>query len=178
MLTNFDIIINSIITKLQNPGLTKLMIILTDAAGPEALLILSGLLILYFVLNKKKPAALLVFFTMAGGAVIHLLLKELIERPRPVNSLIEETGFSMPSGHATMAAIFFSLIIYLFKDKIKNKALKYAFIALNILLIISIGFSRIYLGVHWPSDVLAGFALGIAWIYISIIVFKKYGKQS
>lgn len=172
----FDQFINNKITELWGPALTKAMVILTDAASPENLLILSTLLALFFVLKKKNFQALFVLFSMAGGAILHLFLKSLIARPRPENSLITETNFSMPSGHATMVAIFFSLLIYLFKDKIKNKILKNIFIAANIILIISIGFSRIYLNVHWFSDVLAGFTLGLAWLLILIFIFKKFDK--
>lgn len=179
----FDLFINNKITELWSPALTKIMVILTDAGSPENLLILSAFLIIFFIFpvkllrnngasKKNFYSAFFVFFSMAGGALIHILLKEIIGRERPENSLIAKTDFSMPSGHATMAIIFFSLLIYLFKDKIKNKFLKYLFIALNIILIISIGFSRIYLNVHWFSDVLAGYGLGLFWLTLLILIFK------
>ena len=83
-----------------------------------------------------------------------------------------ETGFSFPSQHAVMAIIFFSLIIFLFAEKIKNNFLKYLFIGANIILILLIGFSRIYLKVHYFSDSLAGLALGLFWLTFLILIFR------
>ncbi len=89
--------------------------------------------------------------------------------------LIEKTTYSFPSGHATLAVAFFGMLIYLFKDKIKNKTLRYTFITANIFLMILIGITRIYLNVHWLTDVLAGYALGLICIFGSIYLVNKIG---
>ena len=92
-----------------------------------------------------------------------------------MNMLIEETEFSFPSGHALFAALIFGFLIYVFKNEIKNKIIRYSFIIINILLMITISFSRLYLKVHWFSDVLAGFFLGI-FILTYIIILEKQFK--
>jgi len=109
---------------------------------------------------------------MTGGLLFEVLTKVIIHRARPENALIEVSGYSFPSGHATMAIIFFSLLLYSFKDDIKNKALKNIFIASNIIFFLIIGLSRVYLNVHWFSDVLAGFGLGLFWLTLLILIFK------
>jgi undecaprenyl-diphosphatase len=115
---------------------------------------------------------LLAFFGLGGGLLLETLIKLIVQRARPENSLITETGFSFPSGHATMSLILFTLLLLTFKNDIKNNALKWVFIVCNITLILLIGLSRIYLNVHWFSDVIGGFALGLFWLTLLILVFK------
>ncbi|RLG10216.1 hypothetical protein DRN73_08395 [Candidatus Pacearchaeota archaeon] len=115
-------------------------------------------------------------FFIIGGFALKAFVKDLIQRPRPISSLIPVSGYSFPSGHALISIIFFTSLIYFFKDNIKNKNLRYTFITINILLFLLIGFSRIYLNVHWFSDVLGGFLLGLFWIGFSILFFKIIKK--
>ena len=107
------------------------------------------------------------------------LIKSIIKRPRPALCLIHAQGFSFPSGHATIAIIFFSFLIYTIRDRIKTRALRYLFIAENIIAFSLIGFSRIYLGAHWVSDVIAGFSLGLFLLTQMIMVSKAWqiGKE-
>ncbi len=110
---------------------------------------------------------------MTGGWIFASLVKIYVERPRPDTMLIAiPHSYSFPSAHATIAIIFFSLLMYLFKDEIQNHLMRIVFIIFNILGFLSIGFSRIYLNVHWMSDVLAGFGLGMFWLTFSILVLK------
>ena len=158
---SLDSWINQIVMPLQTPELTKAMIFITNIASFTVLFILS--LILLFILIKKKKNILLFISSMVLGLISYSSLKYLVHRIRPDNMLFETTSkYSFPSGHAAMAAIFFLLVIYSFKDDIKNKLLKYLFIIFNILLILLIGFSRIYLSVHWFTDVIAGFLINQA----------------
>lgn len=103
-------------------------------------------------------------------------LKFMIQRSRPIGiSLIEETGYSFPSGHSMVSCAFYGLIIYfIYKSNLK-KPLKTALIVLLTLLILSIGMSRIYLGVHYPTDVIGGFLLAIIQLILFVeLVYKKY----
>jgi undecaprenyl-diphosphatase len=87
--------------------------------------------------------------------------------------LIPETGFSFPSGHTTLSIAFFGVLIYLFKDEIKNKTLRYLFITISLLLPFLIAFSRLYLNVHWFTDVVAGLFIGTSCVIGSIYFSKK-----
>ena len=97
------------------------------------------------------------------------MLKHIVQRPRPTeHRIIDESGYSFPSGHSMVSAAFYWFLIYLIYKNIKNKYLKCSLITVLSLLIIMIGTSRIYLGVHYTSDVLAGFLVAISYLIIFI----------
>ncbi len=167
-----DIWINSHITKIWNPVLNKIMIILTNIFSPEVLLAFSIALFLVFIHKKKRHNATILALSVAIGLVGVELIKLLVQRPRPENSLVQESGYSFPSTHSAIAIIFFVLIIYFFKDYFKSGIAKTAFIILNILSFVLVGFSRVYLNVHWFSDVIIGFLLGSFAIIFSIFFLR------
>jgi len=104
---------------------------------------------------------------LVAAAAIYII-KELIQRTRPFNTLIQETSFSFPSGHATIAVVFFGGLVFLFTKR--NKILNYT---LASILILFTGFTRIYLRVHWLTDVTIAFILGILILSTAIIIYNK-----
>ena len=123
---------------------------------------------------KKYRLSVIANTLIAVG--ISQALKHIICRTRPVEiALIEENGYSFPSGHSMVSFAFYGLVIYLvYKSKL-NKKLKILLITFLALLILNIGLSRIYLGVHYATDVIAGFALGYISLMIFIeLIYKKY----
>lgn len=170
----FDLWSQQKIAVLQHSLLTKMMVVITTLFSPTILILFSLLLCLYFWHKKQKTNAALLSIIMVGAMALTLLIKEIIQRARPENMLLLETGYSFPSGHATIAAVFFCFIIYLFYDKIENTLRRYLFAAANIFVILLIGFSRMYLQVHWFSDIIAGFCLGMFWFTIVILGLKIF----
>lgn len=171
-ITKIDLLINSKVTLLWNPILDKTMLFITNIVSPSPLIILSFLLSLFLIYKKRHQKFFILAFSLIAGLLSEVVIKFLIHRLRPTNSLIQVTRYSFPSGHATISIIFFSFLIYCFKDEIKNKLLKTIFILASIILFLIIGFSRIYLDVHWFSDVVAGFSLGAFWLSLSILIFN------
>lgn len=158
--------------------LTKLIIFITHIGDKYTIAILSLIIITLLIFHKKDYHRVKEFsLSLLIGVASSQGLKYLIKKSRPELMLIPETGYSMPSGHATLSMIFFGMMIYLFKDEIKNTVKKYSFIIINILMIILIGFSRIYLNVHYLSDVIAGFVLGLICILIAIKLIEKRKKK-
>ncbi|MFA5359974.1 MAG: bifunctional DedA family/phosphatase PAP2 family protein [Patescibacteria group bacterium] len=168
---NFDFWLTQNITSIWQPWLNKLMIIVTNIFSPEVLLGLAIIAAIYYFLKKNWYNAALIFISSTGAAVLGAITKHLVGRLRPLDGLILETGLSFPSQHSLMAVVFFSLVIFLFTEKIKNKLLKYLFIFSSLFLIVLVGFSRIYLKVHYFSDCLAGYALGLFWFSFLILGF-------
>ena len=152
---------------------TPVVKIITKLSG-TIFLITVAVLVLVFIKNKKQGLAVAV--NLALAPLTNQIVKQFFRRPRPDLSfrLIEETGFSFPSGHSMTSMAFYGFFIYLVYNNVKNKTVKRLLITLLSLVILSVGFSRIYLGVHYTSDVLGGFAEGIAYLVLFTTVCKKF----
>jgi undecaprenyl-diphosphatase len=177
-IVNIDLLLIQSIKLLWNPILNTTMMIITNIISPIGLSVLTTILFLILFHKREYNKSLLLILSLTLGLLSELLIKQIIHRIRPEDNLIFVTGYSFPSGHATMATIFFLILIYTFKDEIKNKILKYCFIVSSIILAVLVCLSRVYLNVHWFSDVLAGFILGIFWTTLLVIILKIYTKKN
>ena len=140
--------------------------------GSATCLILLCFLILVF--NKNKKINIAIIFNSGICTILNLMLKNILQRPRPTEyRIIDERGYSFPSGHSMISMAFYGLLIYLIYKNIKNKSLKWILIILLSILILFIGISRIYLGVHYVSDVLGGFLVSISYLILYIKILKK-----
>lgn len=164
--------VNAKIHLLYSPFLIGLMKLISDIISPFSLSILSLIILAILIALKKWRELLLLVFSLAAGVFLSDIIKIITHRPRPLNPLIEADDYSFPSRHAVLSIIFFSLLIYFFKDKIKNKLLKKLFIAANVFIFLAVGLSRVYLNVHWLSDIIAGFALGLFILTLFILIFR------
>ena len=128
-----------------------------------------------FIVIKNKKIGISILSNVAIVTVLNQLIKRILQRPRPTEyRIIEETGYSFPSGHSMVSMAFYGYFIYLIYKYVKNKYVKWISISLLSLLICAIGISRIYLGVHYTSDVLGGFLISISYLIIYISVANKF----
>lgn len=135
-------------------------------------LILATVLIMAFSKNRKN--ALYIGLNVLLCFLLNQTFKMIFARNRPVDiNLIVENGFSFPSGHSMVSLAFYGFFIYIIVHKKMKRRKKIIYCSLLALLTLLIGISRIYLGVHYASDVLAGFALSMAYLIIYIILFYK-----
>ncbi len=133
------------------------------------------LMITLFILIKDKKIGLSIFLNLVIATTLNQLLKRILQRPRPTEyRIIEETGYSFPSGHSMVSMAFYGYLIYLIYKYVENKYIKWTLIVLLSILICSIGISRIYLGVHYTSDVLGGFLASISYLVIYISAVNKF----
>lgn len=172
LVTRWDMYLNTHLPSLWNPFLNGIMIFFTTLANPLNLFLLSFLLLVTLLSRRQWYHSALLVIGMSGGLALEFLLKWIIHRPRPLYGLIAENGSSFPSAHATLAAIFFTVLIYAFKDGIQHAALRRIFVALGGGIFLLVGVSRVYLGVHWMSDVVAGISLGLFWITFTVLVLR------
>ncbi|OEO28531.1 hypothetical protein VW23_004325 [Devosia insulae DS-56] len=122
------------------------------------------LVFVYLLLVGKQRTAWFMGFAVVGGTIISTVLKMLFDRPRPdLTGVAEVFTASFPSGHATVSAVVFLTIGAMLAESSSERQLKRFFVGVAIVLTLLIGVSRIYLGVHYPTDVLAGWSLGAAW---------------
>ena len=152
----------------------RIMLFITFLGKHQFLIPANLILIFYFIVVKKQSWFSIRVITIAiSSLVLMLLLKQLFRRKRPLSPLLKAAkGLSFPSGHAIMAVTFYGLLIYILQHTIAIDWLKYLLITLVTGLIILIGFSRIYLRVHYASDVLGGFIIGLLWLLISLAMLK------
>ena len=131
--------------------------------------------IILFILIKNRKIGISIISNLAVVTILNQLLKNILQRPRPTEfRIVEETGFSFPSGHSMVSMAFYGYLIYLIYKYVKNKYLKWILIVLLSILICTIGISRIYLGVHYTSDVLGGFLISISYLVIYISAVNKF----
>ena len=128
-----------------------------------------------FIVIRNKKIGISILSNLAIVTVLNQLIKRILQRPRPTEyRIIEETGYSFPSGHSMVSMAFYGYFIYLIYKYVKNKYVKWISISLLSLLICAIGISRIYLGVHYTSDVLGGFLISISYLIIYISAANKF----
>lgn len=141
--------------------------------GGAIILIVLALMLFIFIKNKKIGVSII--SNLAIITLLNQLLKRIVQRPRPTEfRIVEESGYSFPSGHSMVSMAFYGYLIYLIYKYVKNKYLKWISIILLSILICSIGISRIYLGVHYTSDVLGGFFISISYLIIYISAVNKF----
>ena len=152
----------------------KIMLFVTFLGKHQFLIPANLILIFYFLLVKRQTWFSIRVITIAiSSLALMLLLKQLFQRKRPLSPLLKAAkGLSFPSGHAIMAVTFYGLLIYILQHTITIDWLKWLATVLMFVLIILIGFSRIYLRVHYASDVAAGFIIGLLWLLLSLAVLK------
>lgn len=156
-------------TYLMSDFITPIAKFITHFGG--AIFLVSFATIL-FILIKNKKIGICIYINLFIVTILNLILKNIVQRPRPTEyRLINEHGYSFPSGHSMASAAFYGFLIYLIYKKVENRKLKIALMSILSLLILLIGISRIYLGVHYTSDVLAGFCVSISYlaIYTNVI---------
>ena len=166
-------------TNVISDNLTGFMKGVTYFASATFLQIAYGALMLIYLLFKNWKRALEIAAIGIGGFVVNYLMKLSFHRLRPPNPLIDKLeNFSFPSGHATSAFIFYGLLTYLVWKTRIPKFYKFIIGTMLILFSLLIGFSRIYLRVHYLSDVLAGICIGFAWLILTVWLFDKLKKKS
>jgi len=157
---------------LRSPNLSKIMIDITNL-GSGTILFLISAVIIGFVYFKRKRDAYIFTAILYSGAIVNYLLKFLFHRSRPdLSPVIIENTYSFPSGHAMNSFVFYFAITYFIFRTTSNTKLTILAALISATLIALIGISRVYLGVHYPSDVLAGYIAGFFWL-TSAIVFDK-----
>jgi len=173
-----------LIFNFRSPLLTEIMTIISFFGSGIFLITASLVIILFLSIRNHKKEGVLFSFILLMGFIINNLLKILTKRPRPdVSPLLFEPTYSFPSGHSMNAFVFYASISYFIFHFTKNKKLAILISAFSIILIFLIGISRIYLGVHFPTDVIAGFIGGFWWFITAILLrqtinFYKFFKES
>ena len=172
----FDHSILRALEELRTPRRTETALDIT-ALGSGTLLVFFALIAFVTLLRlNARMEALQLLVSSAGGLVLTLLLKGWVDRVRPVEvtHVIEVSGFSYPSGHSFSAAAFYTTLAVVVGSRTKSRRLRALLGAIAILVIALVALSRQYLGVHYPSDTIAGVGLGMAWALFVAVLFAHW----
>ncbi|MGF9859444.1 phosphatase PAP2 family protein [Priestia endophytica] len=148
--------------------------------GSLPAIIVLSVLIMFFLYTILKHRSELILFVAAilGSSILFRILKQIFQRERPnLHRLIEISSYSFPSGHATTAFAFYGVLAFLLWRHLPTQWGRTILILLSVIMILAIGTSRIYLGVHYPSDVLAGYLVSIFWLTIIIWLYQRYREK-
>lgn len=167
---SFDLFFYNLIINLKNDFFTNFFKFITLFGG-EYIIFLITFSFLFF---KNKKYFLALFINMISIVLLNNFLKLIFLRERPIDLMIvNETGYSYPSGHTMIAASFYGFIIFLIWNMNMDRKYKYLLSFLLVFLISFIGISRIYLGVHFPSDVIGGYSISICFLIVYIFLVKE-----
>jgi undecaprenyl-diphosphatase len=177
---SFDQKAFSLINPHMTASRTRVMRFISLLGKHTFLIPVIGLLIAFFLFKKNKWMAIRTAAVLLSSLLIMSLLKSLIKRQRPPDPLVNGiTNYSFPSGHAFMSVAFYGLLIWYATIYISNKRLRGMVIFFLLLLIAAIGFSRIYLRVHYATDVIAGICIGFVWLDFCLwFIDKKQSSRS
>ena len=163
-----DLWFNNFLYFYRSPSMITFFSWVTILGNTSTIIILTIIISTLLLSTHKKWHILMFLFTIISSEAFTFLIKMLVHRQRPVNAIFAENSFSFPSGHANIAVAFYGFLVYLLLIKIKNKVHKTLLISVSFVLIFLIGFSRLYLGVHYLSDVLVGYLIGLLWLIVGI----------
>lgn len=171
---DIDLCLQSYVDAHRSPAATWFFIRIT-IFGSHLFLIPAYLILIAIFLNKRrKHAAINIFAVGLSSTAILFLIKEIFKRHRPYNPLVHGVnGFSFPSGHSFSGFTFYGVIIYLIWRSGIQKWKKIVISSVLVVFASTIAYSRVYLRVHYPSDVIAGFCLSIIWLILSFVVLTR-----
>ncbi len=159
--------------------LTRVMQLFAFLGSTVFLASASILIILFFLFRRRFRSALLLTAVMVGAIVLNYALKVSFSRPRPVPYFDTPlpTSFSFPSGHALFSVCFYGILAWLISSRAENKTLQIATWTAAVVMAFFIGMSRIYLGVHYPTDVVAGYVAAFVWVSVVVLADSVLGKD-
>ncbi|MFC7783718.1 MULTISPECIES: phosphatase PAP2 family protein [unclassified Rossellomorea] len=174
-IAQFDNGVFEIVRGFISPKLTTFMTSITFLGGVKGITIFAISVVVILLYLKKYPLALFVATTITTGAGFNWLLKWIFKRERPdIEALIEQGGYSFPSGHSMSSFIFYGTLAFILFRALDYKRYKWASVIAVSFLVLLIGLSRVYLGVHYPSDILGGFTAGGAWLTLCIVIYAYF----
>jgi membrane-associated phospholipid phosphatase len=176
--TDFDENVFAAIAPYINSGLTGFMSFITFLGKHDLLIPLNIVLVLFFIYRKEKWFATRIAALSLSSLALMFTLKLFFQRARPDLPVIGDvSGFSFPSGHALISVVFYGMFIHMIWHEVKTTWLRTVLIIFLSILILLIAFSRIYLRVHYASDVIAGIAVGFIWLVLSLNIIHRIEKR-
>lgn len=170
----FDVKVLEFIHNVRNPQILSIMKFISFIGSEKFLLPVTAMVIAYTLIKKNYYVSKLLLISTLGSYLLNYLLKQVFHRVRPlVFFLVNQGGYSYPSGHSMVTMTLYSTIAFLLGKKVEDSRNKKLIHIIAFVMICLMGISRLYLGVHWPTDVIGGFLAGYIFYYLSIRLVKE-----
>jgi membrane-associated phospholipid phosphatase len=169
---SLNVAVNSWATSIQTSSFTPVAVMISGVFDTDILLPISLVVALALFFSDYREYSPLLIGSMGGNAAILLMAKTLVQSPRPTDALVYDPSYSFPSGEVTSCIVFFGLLAYLIWQWWSSSGAKQSCGMLFVAIVPVVGFDRIYLNVHWFTDVLGGCLLGVFWMTFSVLVFQ------
>ena len=175
----FDLEVRNAVHAWASAWLTWVMLAFTQLGSSLFLIVAGGLIVWRLTLSRRRRAATLLIVACLGGEALDQALKLLFHRPRPEAffGLADPLTYSFPSGHATTACCFYGVLAAIVGARLRAPAARIAVWGMAAAMAAAIGLSRIYLGVHYPSDVLGGYVAAVMWLYLLRAGYYVWGRR-
>lgn len=176
----FDATIISLLKAIESGTLDQFFIFITELGSVWFLTTITlAIIITLWIKLKDKWGIFFFVLAIGGGGLLTTIFKHYYGRERPsINPDIDAIGYSFPSGHSMGSLIFYGFVIYLIGRTLLSKGLKWMIAGVTSILVLCIGLSRIYLGAHFPSDVISGFLAGAVWLTVCILALEYVNWRS
>lgn len=168
------------VAKIRTPSLTSVAIDVTALGSTALVIMLSGVALLVLLAMRDRRGALQLLLASSGAGILTFITKNMIERVRPadVSQLIVVSGFSYPSGHSVSTSALYLTIAIIAGGYVQRSGARIAIFLAVAAVLIMVGASRVYLGVHYATDVLSGISLGAAWALLLAGFFTLFGHRA
>ena len=168
-----DYAIQNLLVASRSDFWTSAFLNITLLGNWKIIVVTSLVVVAIFWFWKKKEYIIPFLVVIIGGQLSGSIFKRIFARARPLNSVYHEDSFSFPSGHAIIAVVFYGFLMYFIWKNVADKFWRNTFLIIGAIVILAIGFSRIYLGLHYFTDVLGGYILGALWLGLGIYLHKR-----
>lgn len=178
-LKHFDESVIQVVQGWESPALTRIAELFSKiGSSPVTIPLIIVVAIVLFIVLKHRKELILLIGGMLGSTLLNELLKRVYHRARPdIHRIVEEQGFSFPSGHSMAVFTLYALLTFILWRHIPKQGGRIALIIFGLLMILCIGLSRIYLGVHYPSDILGGYWVSACWAALCIRLFRRTARR-
>lgn len=158
----------------RNPMVFKIMKLISFIGSEKFLFPVVGMLIIYMLIKKKYYISKILLINSLGSSILNNLFKQIFSRTRPLEFMqVKQGGLSYPSGHSMVTMSLYLSIAYILSKDIEDLNKKRKIYICSIIYIFLMGISRLYLGVHWPTDIIGGYIMGYILYYLSIKILKE-----
>ena len=157
----------------MNWGWDQFFIFISVSSDPSFQILITLIVFIILYLFNNKLEAICCAFNIGVTGFTNLVLKNTIQRSRPIGiKLVEAHGYSFPSGHSSISTAIGIVLIYFIIKRMKNKKIAYSLSGIVLIYLILVGISRVYVGAHYPTDIIGGWVIAIIWSSISIVIYN------